>query len=79
MRYTGGGATIMSHLGEEKLVIRKVTIRNHCLVEAGELIIPEVTIEDHVVLGEKSRVTKNKVLKKGNMYSDVHAVKIDRN
>jgi acetyltransferase-like isoleucine patch superfamily enzyme len=75
----GGGATIMSHLGEEKLVIRKATIGSHCLVGAEALIMPGVIMEDHSVLGGKSLVTKNKVLKKGNMYGGVPAVKIDRN
>jgi len=75
----GGGATIMGHLGEEKLVIKKVRIGNHCLVGAEALIMPGVTMEDHTVLGGKSLVTKNKTLSKGNMYGGVPAVKIDRN
>jgi len=75
----GGGATIMSHLGEEKLVIRKVTIGSHCLVGAEALIMPGVVMEDNSVLGGKSLVTKNKVLKKGSIYGGVPAVKIDRN
>jgi acetyltransferase-like isoleucine patch superfamily enzyme len=41
--------------------------------------MPGVTMEDNTVLGGKSLVTKNKTLKKGNMYGGVPAVKIDRN
>ena len=75
----GGGVTIMGHLGEEKLIIRKVSIGSHCLVGAEALIMPGVKMENHSVLGGKSLVTKNKTLKKGNMYGGVPAVKIDRN
>ena len=74
----GGGATIMGHLGEEKLVIQKVSIGKNCLIGAESLIMPGVTMEDNVVLGGKSLVTKNKVLKKGNMYGGVPAELIDR-
>lgn len=75
----GGGATIMGHLGEERLIIRKVSIGKNCLVGAEALIMPGVTMEDNVVLGGKSLVTKNKTLKKGSMYGGVPAEKIDRN
>ena len=75
----GGGATIMGHLGEEKLIIRKVRIGKNCLVGAEALIMPGVIFEDNVVLGGKSLVTKNKVLEKGSMYGGVPAEKIDRN
>jgi acetyltransferase-like isoleucine patch superfamily enzyme len=75
----GGGVTIMAHLGEEKLIIKKVKIGSHCLVGAEALIMPGVTMEDNTVLGGKSLVTKNKTLKKGNMYGGVPAVKINRN
>jgi len=74
----GGGVTIMGHLGEEKLIIKKVKIGTHCLVGAETLLMPGVTLEDNVVLGGKSLVTKNKVLKKGNMYGGVPAKKIER-
>jgi len=75
----GGGATIMGHLGEEKLIIRKVTIGKNCLIGAETLIMPGVTMQDNVVLGGKSLVTKNKLLRKGKMYGGVPAEKIDRN
>lgn len=75
----GGGATIMSHLGEDKLVIKKVKIGSHCLVGAEALIMPGVTLEDNVVLGGKSLVTKNKTLKAGAMYGGVPAELIKKN
>ncbi|MFO8078543.1 MAG: DapH/DapD/GlmU-related protein [Thermoplasmatota archaeon] len=75
----GGGATIMGHLGEDKLVIKKVKIGSHCLVGAEALIMPGVTLEDKVVLGGKSLVTKNKTLTTGKMYGGVPAQEIKKN
>lgn len=75
----GGGATIMGHLGEDKLVIKKVRIGNHCLVGAEALIMPGATLEDRVVLGGKSLVTKNKTLTTGKMYGGVPAEEIKKN
>jgi len=74
----GGGASIFSHLGEERLIIKKVKIGNRCLIGAESLIMPGVVIEDNVVVGGKSLVTKNQVLKKGKMYGGVPAVEIKR-
>jgi acetyltransferase-like isoleucine patch superfamily enzyme len=75
----GGGATIMGHLGEEKLIIKKVSIGNHCLVGAEALIMPGVTMKDRSVLGGKSLVTKNTVLDSHTMYGGVPAVEIKKN
>ena len=75
----GGGATIMGHLGEDKLVIKKVKIGSHCLVGAEALVMPGVTLEDRVVLGGKSLVTKNKTLTTGKMYGGVPAEEIKKN
>jgi len=75
----GGGATIMSHLGEDKLIIKKVKIGNHCLIGAESLIMPGVTLEDRVVLGGKSLVTKNKTLTTGKMYGGVPVEEIKKN
>lgn len=75
----GGGATIMGHLGEDKLVIKKVKIGSHCLVGAEALVMPGVTLEDRVVLGGKSLVTKNKTLATGKMYGGVPAEEIKKN
>ncbi len=75
----GGGATIMSHLGEDKLVFSKVRIGSHCLIGAETLIMPGVTLQDNVVVGGKSLVTKNKTLTKGNMYGGVPAELIKKN
>lgn len=74
----GGGASIFSHLGEEKLIIKKVKIGERCLIGAESLIMPGVVMEDNVVVGGKSLVTKNQVLKKGRMYGGVPAVEIKR-
>ena len=74
----GGGASIFAHLGEEKLIIKKVKIGKRCLIGAESLIMPGVVMEDNVVVGGKSLVTKNQVLKKGKMYGGVPAVEIKR-
>jgi acetyltransferase-like isoleucine patch superfamily enzyme len=67
----GGGATIMGHLGEDKLVISKVVIEDHCLVGAEALLMPGVHMKHHSVVGGKSLVTKNKVLDEHTMYGGV--------
>jgi len=74
----GGGSSILAHLGEEKLIIKKVKIGNNCLIGAESLIMPGVVMEDNAVLGGKSLVTKNQVLKRGHMYGGVPAQEIKR-
>ena len=75
----GGGATIMGHLGEDKLVISKVNIEQQCLVGAEALIMPGVHMKHHSVVGGKSLVTKNKVLNAYTMYGGVPVKKIRKN
>jgi len=75
----GGGATIMSHLGEDKLVISKVVIEDHCLVGAEALIMPGVHLKHHCVVGGKSLVTKNKTLDANTMYGGVPVKEIKKN
>lgn len=75
----GGGATIMGHLGEDKLVISKVVIEDHCLVGAETLIMPGVHMKHHSVVGGKSLVTKNTVLDAHTMYGGVPVKEIKKN
>jgi len=75
----GGGATIMSHLGEDKLVVSKVVIEDHCLLGAEALLMPGVHMKHHSVVGGKSLVTKNKVLDPHTMYGGVPVKVIKKN
>ena len=69
----GGRAMILGHIGEEDLVLRKTKIGKNCLIGGETFIMPGVTIEDNVVLGAKSFVPKNAILKKGKIYVGIPA------
>lgn len=69
----GGRALITGHLAEDKLIIKKVKIGKNCLIGGESFIMPGVIIEDNVVVGAKSLVTKNKKLEKGKVYVGIPA------
>ena len=74
-----GGKTILSaHLAEEKLIVKKIKIGKNCLIGGQSLILPGAIIEDNVVLGAKSLVTKNQILKKGKTYAGNPAKEIKK-
>jgi acetyltransferase-like isoleucine patch superfamily enzyme len=75
----GGGVTIMGHLGEDKFIIKKVKIENHCLIGAESLIMPGVIMKHHSVVGGKSLVTKNKILEEHTMYGGIPVQEIKKN
>ena len=64
---------ITGHLGEEKLIVRKVKIGKNCLIGGESFIMPGVEIEDNVVVAAKSLVTKGKKLKSGKIYAGIPA------
>jgi acetyltransferase-like isoleucine patch superfamily enzyme len=72
----GGRSLITGHLAEDKLIIKKVKIGKNCLIGGESFIMPGVTIEDNVVVGAKSLVTKNKKLEKGKIYAGIPAKEI---
>lgn len=72
----GGRALITAHLAEDELIIKKVKIGKNCLIGGESFIMPGVEIEDNVVVGAKSLVTKNKKLEKGKVYAGVPAREI---
>lgn len=72
----GGRALITGHLAEDKLVIKRVKIGKNCLIGGESFIMPGVKIEDNVVVGAKSLVTKDKVLKSGKVYAGLPAKEI---
>ena len=69
----GVRALITGHLAEDKLIIKKIKIGKNCLIGGDSFIMPGVTIEDNVVVGAKSLITKNKRLEKGKIYAGVPA------
>lgn len=69
----GGRSLITGHLAEDKLRIRRVKIGKGCLIGGESFIMPGATIEDNVVVGAKSLVTKNKTLKRGKTYVGIPA------
>ncbi|KAA0005587.1 MAG: hypothetical protein FE038_00020 [Thermoplasmata archaeon] len=69
----GGHTVILSHIGEEKLILKKVRIGRNCLIGGAAYIMPGVVMEDYSVLGAKSLATKNQVLKKGRIYVGIPA------
>jgi len=72
----GGRALITGHLAEDKLKIKKVKIGKNCLVGGEAFIMPGVIIEDNVVIGAKSLITKGKKLSKGKIYAGIPAKEI---
>ncbi len=59
----GARSIITGHIGERHLIVKKIRIGNNCLIGGDCFIMPGVTIEDNVVLGAKSLVLKDQVLK----------------
>ncbi len=74
----GARTLITGHIGEGgRVYIKKVIIGNMVLIGGDSFIMPGVTIEDNVVLGAKSLVLKDQVLKQGKTYAGVPAREIN--
>ena len=72
----GEYAIIYAHIHNyEKMTItiKEVIIGNNCVIGAGAIIMPGVTIEDDVIVAAGALVTQDKVLKKGKIYSGIPA------
>ncbi len=68
---------ILGHIGEEgHLIIKKTIIGNTCLIGSDSFIMPGANIEDNVILGAKSLVIKDQILKKGKIYAGIPAKEI---
>lgn len=67
----GSKAMILAHIGENKLILKKTKIGKNCIVGTEALIMPGVIVEDNVVIGAKSFIPKNAILKKGKIYAGV--------
>ena len=53
---------------KETITIKKVRIENNCIVGAGAIIMPGVTMKENAVLGAGGLATKNRVLEKNKVY-----------
>ncbi len=67
---------VLGHIGEGHLIIKKTKIGNNCLIGADSFIMPGAIIEDNVILGAKSLVLKDQILKKGKIYAGIPAQEI---
>lgn len=75
----GADCKISSHVIEhDKMIVKRVSIGNNCLIGAETLILPGAVVEDDVIIGIKSLVLKNQVLKKGKTYVGVPARELKR-
>jgi acetyltransferase-like isoleucine patch superfamily enzyme len=74
----GARSIITGHIGERHLIVKKIRIGNNVLIGGDCFIMPGVVIEDNVVVGAKSLVLKDQVLKAGKMYAGipVHEINI---
>jgi len=72
----GGRSIVTGHIGEGRLIIKKIKIGNNVLIGGECFIMPGAIIEDNVVLGAKSLVLKDQVLQKGKTYAGIPAREI---
>lgn len=75
--FIGGEVKITAHTIEDKFVVKRVRIGDDCLIGFNSFIMPGANIEDGVMVGSRSLIVKNQVLKKWNVYagSPAHFVK----
>jgi acetyltransferase-like isoleucine patch superfamily enzyme len=74
----GGRSIVTGHAGEGRLIIKKIKIGNNCLIGGDSFIMPGAIIEDNVILGAKSLVLKNQILKQGKIYAGIPAKEIKK-
>jgi hypothetical protein len=72
----GARAIIIGHIGERHLIIKKTKIGKNVLIGGDCFIMPGAIIEDNVILGAKSLVLKDQILKKGKIYAGMPAKEI---
>lgn len=72
----GARSIISGHIGEGHLIIKKIKIGKNVLIGGDCFIMPGAIIEDNVILGAKSLVLKDQILKKGKIYAGIPAKEI---
>ncbi len=75
----GARSIILGHIGEGHLIIKKIKIGKNVLIGSDSFIMPGAIIEDNVILGAKSLVLKDQILKKGKIYAGIPAKEIKKN
>lgn len=75
----GGWSQITGHLGEKKLIVKKVKIGSNCLIGGKSFIMPGAVIEDNVTVALNSVVLKNSHLEKNSIYAGTPVKKIGEN
>ncbi|MEM0492423.1 MAG: acyltransferase [Candidatus Thermoplasmatota archaeon] len=67
----GEYAILYAHMhdySKQILTVQKIKIGDNCIIGAGAIIMPGVTMEDNSIVGAGAVVPKNHVLKTGKMY-----------
>jgi len=75
----GEYAIIYAHIHNmqhETIYMEKIRIGNNCVIGAGAILMPGVTLEDDVVVAAGALVTKGQHLIKGKIYGGVPAKEI---
>lgn len=75
----GARSIILGHIGERHLIIKKIKIGKNVLIGGDCFIMPGAIIEDNVILGAKSLVLKDQILKKDKIYAGIPAKEINTN
>ncbi len=75
----GGWSQITGHLGEKKLIVKKVKIGDNCLIGGKSFVMPGVIIEDDVTVALNSVVLKDSHLEKKTIYGGTPVKKIGKN
>jgi len=77
----GEYAIIYAHItnyATEKLTIKPVSIGNNCVIGAGAIIMPGVTIDDNVIVAAGAVVTQNQHLLSNRIYTGIPAKSIQK-
>lgn len=70
----GADCKISAHVVENnKMIFKRVKIGNNCLIGGEVMVLPGAVIENNVIVGVKSLVSKNNVLEKGKTYVGIPA------
>ena len=75
----GGWSQITGHLGEKKIIVKKVKIGDNCLIGGKSFVMPGVIIEDDVTVALNSVVLKDSHLEKKTIYGGTPVKKIGKN
>lgn len=70
----GFGVLIIGHeISGKRIILKEIKIGNRVTIGANSIISPGVIIEDDVIIGAKSYVKKDSILKKGGFYVGIPA------